>query len=63
MTKAKTVPTYAINIFRDAEDPKLYTAQFLRDGVVTTSVKEPSTYILCAAIMERKLRLAPHEQA
>lgn len=58
--KAEKPATFSFEFRRSETDPKLFNAKYFRDGVLTFEVPE-AVYIMCAAVMERKLRLAVHE--
>lgn len=53
-------PTFSFEFTRSETDPKIYSARYFRDGVETDCI-EDSAYIMCAAVMERRMRLAVFE--
>lgn len=55
------VPTFEFRFFRSTDNPREFTSQYLRDGVVAFEVTAPNSYQFNAAVMERKMRLAVHE--
>lgn len=53
-------PTLSFEFTQSDTDPKVYTAVYYRDGVETDRINN-SSYIMCAAVMERRMRLAMFE--
>jgi len=54
------VPTFQFNFYRDADNPSEWTSEYLRDGTVVFR-SGPNSFIMNAAVMERKMRMAVHE--
>ncbi len=54
------VPTFAFLFFRNPDDPHEWTSEYLRDGV-SVHKSGPNSFIMNAAVMERKMRMSIHE--
>lgn len=59
MSKTKsTSPVWSFEFYQNPDDPKLFTSRYVRGGEILFEVKD-AAYNVCAAAMEKRLRLAP----